>query len=156
MPLKLAIPGQPSLELHALVLDLNGTIAVDGEVLPGVRERLSQVDLDILLLTADTRGRASAIAESLGIPWQKLAGSGSEAEQKRAVVERLGADRVVALGNGRNDALMLAEAALGMAVMEAEGLAVKALLKADLVVRNPLEAFELLLHPQRLVATLRS
>lgn len=35
------IPGRGLLEPHHLVLDLNGTIALDGQLLPGVAERVA-------------------------------------------------------------------------------------------------------------------
>ena len=71
-------------------------------------------------------------------------------------VEKLGAERCVAIGNGRNDRLMLEAAALGIAVMQQEGAAVEAMLAADIVVPDIGAALELLLHTRRLIATLRS
>jgi len=62
---------------------------------------------------------------------------------------------VVAIGNGANDAAMLQEAALGIAVLGPEGLAAEALLAADVVVASIEDALDLLLRPHRLVATLR-
>jgi soluble P-type ATPase len=55
------IPGWYNLELRHLVLDLNGTIAVDGQVLPDVAERLTEIsaELTVHLVTADTRGQAA-------------------------------------------------------------------------------------------------
>jgi P-type E1-E2 ATPase len=151
----LDIPGRGILELEHLVLDLNGTIALDGEVLAGVPERLAALleKLPVHLVTADTQGRAAVIAEQLQVRLV-LVTPGDEAEQKRALVERLGAERVVAIGNGANDAGMLRAAALGIAVLGPEGLAVEALQAAD-VVATIHDALDLLLHPRRLVATLR-
>jgi P-type E1-E2 ATPase len=151
----LDIPGQEILELEHLVLDLNGTIALDGEVLTGVPKRLAALSesLAVHLVTADTRGQAAVIAEQLEVRLVLVAPD-NEADQKRALVERLGAERVVAIGNGANDAGMLRAAALGMAVLGAEGLAGEALRAAE-VVAGIHEALDLLLHPRRLVATLR-
>jgi soluble P-type ATPase len=59
------------------------------------------------------------------------------------------------VGNGANDVDMLAEAALGIAVLGSEGLAVPALIAADVLAASIDEALELLLNPKRLVATLR-
>jgi soluble P-type ATPase len=63
---------------------------------------------------------------------------------------------VVAIGNGRNDWLMLREAALGIAVIQREGAASKAIRSADIVMTDIHAAFELLLKSQRLIATLRN
>ncbi len=150
------IPGQGTLELEHLVLDLNGTVALDGELLPGVAERLTALatGLTIHLVTADTHGRAAETAGRMGARLARIA-AGYEAGQKRALVERLEAERTVAIGNGANDADMLAAAALGIAVLGPEGLATVALRAADVAVVRIEEALDLLLYPQRLVATLR-
>ncbi len=154
--LQLDIPGRGKLELAHLVLDLNGTIARDGEVLPGVAERLASLGegLTAHLVTADTHGKAVTIASRLGVQLARIE-PGSEAEQKRALVQRLGAEQVVAVGNGANDGAMLRTAALGIAVLGGEGLAVEALHSADVVVTSIEDALDLLIHPKRLMATLR-
>jgi len=154
--IQLDVPGQGSLELEYLVLDLNGTVAVDGEVIPGVAERLSALSasVSILLATADTHGRAGEIGERLGVDLFCIE-PGCEAAQKQALVERLGTGRVVAVGNGANDAGMLSSAALGIAVLGPEGLASKALQSADVVAGRIEDALDLLLNPRRLAATLR-
>jgi P-type E1-E2 ATPase len=151
------IPGRGRLSLGHLALDLNGTIACDGELLPGVVERMAALrrHLQITLLTADTHGRAAATAEALGIGLQRIA-AGEEAAHKAQFVRAAGAERVVAIGNGANDAEMLRAAALGIAVLGEEGLAVPALLAADVVAPGIAAALDLLLIPTRLRATLRS
>jgi P-type E1-E2 ATPase len=153
--IRVDIPGRGVLELEHLVLDLNGTMALDGGVLAGVPERLVALSdrLHIHLVTADTQGRAAVIAGQLGVELI-LVKPGGEANQKRALVERFGAGRVVAIGNGANDAGMLQAAALGMAILGPEGVAVGALQAAD-VVASIQDALDLLLYSRRLVATLR-
>jgi P-type E1-E2 ATPase len=147
--LEIVIPPDDHLRLEHLVLDLNGTVALDGALLSGVRERVARLRplLTVHLVSADTQGTLTAVAEDLG--------PGDEAEQKAALVEGLGADRVVAVGNGANDARMLERAALGIAVLGPEGLALSCLQAADVVVPDILAALDLLLFPRRLVATLR-
>ena len=154
--IRLDIPGLEPLALEHLVLDLNGTLALDGQVLPGAFGRLAALlpAVTIHLLTADTGGKAASIADRLGIALSRIE-PGDEARQKHAFVEQLGAEHVVAIGNGANDAGMLSAAALGIAVLGAEGLAVEALLAAAVVVGCIEDGLDLLLHPQRLVATLR-
>jgi soluble P-type ATPase len=80
----------------------------------------------------------------------------AQAESKRVFVQKLGSEHVVAIGNGRNDRMMLDEAALGIAVCGAEGLAAEALQASKVVVRDVVDALDLLLRPKRLVATLRA
>jgi P-type E1-E2 ATPase len=152
----LDIPGLGNYMLTDLVLDINGTLSVDGQLLPGVAaccRRLTAI-VNIHLLTADMRGTAAAIADELGVAWTRVR-PGGEAEQKRLFVEALGGRNVVAIGNGHNDAQMLAAAGLGIAVLGAEGTSVRTLMQADLVVKDIGAALDLLLHPMRIIATLR-
>jgi len=62
---------------------------------------------------------------------------------------------VFAVGNGSNDSLMLKAADLGVCVIEDEGASVKSVINADIVCRSIEEAFELLIKPKRIIATLR-
>jgi len=152
----LDIPGCEPSALEHLVLDLNGTLTLDGEPLPGVAGRLAALSssLTIHLLTADTAGNAAEVGGRLGTVLARIE-PGAEASQKEAFVERLGAACVVAIGNGANDARMLSAAVLGIAVLGPEGVAVEALQAADVVVSRIEDGLDLLLHPQRLLATLR-
>jgi soluble P-type ATPase len=151
--LHIEIPGRGTIEIQHAVFDLNGTLAVDGRLHAGVVERLRLLAdlLAIHILTAGTHGNLTHLQRELALPFQ-LIGDGQE---KARCVQELGPAHVVALGNGTNDAAMLALAAIGIAVMTAEGVAVSALQAADLLVPGPIEAIDVLLHPKRLVATLR-
>lgn len=156
--LRLDIPGRDeALDIEHLVLDVNGTIAIDGVIAPGVAEALSEVarlGLRIVAITADTHGTADSLGETLGIE-VKVIDSGGEEAQKAEYVEWLGAARVIAIGNGANDAAMLDSAAVGICVIGAEGAAGRAVGAADVVTGDITTALGLLTHPARLVATLR-
>jgi soluble P-type ATPase len=154
--IEINIPGRDPLRLEHLVCDVNGTLAKDGRLLDKIAKPLVGLKdrLTLHLITADTYGKQDAIDFTLGLKAVRLKG-GNQAEQKAAYVRGLGAERVVAIGNGANDALMLKEAALGFAVLGEEGLAVEALLAADVVVSSAYDALGLLENPTRLVATLR-
>lgn len=162
--LRIAIPGRDTLELAHLVCDLNGTLAVDGVVLPGVAERLAQLSeaLTVHILTAGTHGgldraradlaQACAAAGVVNPQWHPVA-TGADKER---YVTALGAARVAALGNGANDDPMFQVARLSIAVIGAEGVNTRALLSAHVAVTSPRDALDLLLNPMRLVATLRT
>jgi soluble P-type ATPase len=154
--IEIKVPGQGLYRLEHLVLDVNGTIAVDGRLVEGVAERLVELRdlIQIHLLTADTRGRQAAIDAQLGMKAVRILPE-DEAAQKAAFVADLGGDDVCAVGNGAIDAGMLREARLAIAVLGQEGLAVEALNAADVVVPHINAALDLLLAPLRLVATLR-
>jgi soluble P-type ATPase len=153
----IAIPGFRALRLAHLVLDYNGTLAADGELLPGVAVAITALaaEMRVHVITADTFGRAAT--ELAGLPVDLvIAPATAQAEAKLEFVTALGADQVVAIGNGRNDRRMLEAAALGIVLIQREGASVESLSGADVVATNILDALELLTHPQRLVATLRS
>ena len=118
------IPGLGAYRLEHLVMDVNGTLAVDGELQHGVAERIAALhdQLSIHLLTADTHGRQHVIDRQLGLTAARVT-PGRESSQKAEYIRRLGAAHVVAMGQGANDAEMLAEASLGICVMSVEGLA---------------------------------
>jgi len=155
--LEIDIPSRGVLRLEHLVLDVNGTIALDGQLIPAAYERLERLceKLDLWLVSADTQGTLTELATALQAKTRRLQ-SGDEATQKAALVGELGAERVVAIGNGANDAAMLQQATLGIAVMGNEGLAAACLTAADVVVPSIESALDLLLYPRRLVATLRT
>ena len=155
--IEVAIPGYKTLQFKHLVLDYNGTLAVDGELLPGVKEALKGLaeELQIHILTADTFGKVRSRVE--GVPCElSILAVENQDTGKLDYVKGLGAQHTVCIGNGRNDRLMLKEAALGIAVLLEEGAALETLVSADVVSPSILSALELLTNPLRLTATLRS
>lgn len=156
----LNIPGQGVIRLEHLVCDVNGTLAVDGKLVEGTSKAINNLRdrLEVHLLTADTLGRQALIDQQLNLTATRIRPSeilGDEASQKAAYIKQLGAERVIAIGQGANDALMLRDARIGVCIFSPEGTAVETLNAADLVVPNILTALELLERPLRLVATLR-
>lgn len=154
--IELNIPGRGIIQLHHLVSDVNGTLALDGQLLDGMVWALKALRdrLTLHLLTADTHGRQELIDQQLGLRAVRIQ-SGQEARQKAEYVRALGAESVVAIGQGANDAEMLKAAALGICVLSKEGAAVETLMSADLVVSGIFDALDLLDKPLRIVASLR-
>ena len=155
--IEIAIPGYRTLRLEHLVLDYNGTLAVDGEPLAGVTDALKKLaqSLEVHVLTADTFGKVRSRLERVPCRLSVLPVEYQD-RGKLDYVKALGAEKTVCMGNGRNDRLMLKEAALGVAVVLDEGVAVETLNSADVVCTDILSALELLTNPLRLTATLRS
>lgn len=157
--MEIFIPGMGNLRPETVVVDYNGTIAQDGSLLPGVAERLERLGglTQVVILTADTHGDCEAKLAGLPVIVEVISpaeGLGED-EAKLAYVESIGDFSCVAIGNGRNDGPMLKAAALGIAVVQREGASVRALTSADVVVNDVLDAFDLLLRPDRLRATMR-
>jgi len=155
--LEILIPGFAELRLDHLILDYNGTIACDGELIRGVKERLEAIakKLCIHVVTADTFGMAKQRLAEIPCTLAILQGSREDVEKLNYLLG-LEDSACVCIGNGRNDVLMLNKAALGIAVVQAEGTAIEAILAADALVPGILDALDLLLQPLRLKATLRS
>jgi P-type E1-E2 ATPase len=153
--IEIDIPGRATLKLEHLVLDVNGTIARDGRLTLGVAPRLRDLkhQITIHMLTADTHGKQASIDSMLEMKATIITGGGDE---KADFVKKLGAQSVVAIGNGANDAAMCKAAELGIAVLGQEGLAVALLHEVDVLARDIVTALDLLLFPARLRATLRA
>lgn len=154
--IKILIPGRGELALEHLVMDVNGTLALDGLLLEGVAPRINQLRqrLTIHLLTADTHGGQADIDRLLNLTAVRVQ-PGGESAQKAAYIQRLGAEKTAAIGQGANDAAMLKTAALGLCLLSTEGLAVETLLSADLLFPDILSALDLFENPRRLIASLR-
>jgi len=154
--IQIDIPGFGPVHLFHLVSDFTGTLSVDGHLLPGVKELLNQLSekMSLHILTADTFGKARAELRKIICEVHILAGENHDV-QKEAYVAKLGAEGVVALGNGKNDRKMLKASKIGIAVTEGEGCAVDAIMAADIHVQSALDGLDLLLNPKRCKATLR-
>lgn len=155
--IEIDIPGFKKLRLSHLVLDYNGTLACDGELIEGVWERLERLsaELQIYVVTADTFGKVRSRLSGMRCEISVLSIENQD-QGKLAYVQKLGVESTVSIGNGRNDRLMLEATALGIAVVEEEGVAAAAVVAADLVCPGILAALDLLVQPLRLTATLRS
>jgi P-type E1-E2 ATPase len=153
---KFTVPGLGDYTIEHLVMDVNGTLAVDGQLIDGVAAKIASLrgQLSIHLLTADTHGRQTIIDQQLGLTAVHIT-PGGEALQKAEYVRKLGSENVAAIGQGANDAEMLVCARLGICVMSVEGVAKETMLASDLVAPTILSALELLEKPMRITASLR-
>jgi soluble P-type ATPase len=154
--IELNILGRGSLQLEHLVCDVNGTLAVDGKLIEGLVRPLTGLRdrLNLHLITADLHGGQALIDRQLGLRAIRIQ-PGNEDLQKEDFVRSLDAERVIAIGQGANDARMLKIAGLGIGILSPEGLAAETLLAADLVLPNISAALELIENPIRIVASLR-
>ncbi len=153
----LNISGMEQIELTHLILDYNGTIAINGILIEGVTERLKKLSsqLFIHILTADTYGSVHEQCEADFLTIQVI-GKEKQDEQKLSFIESLGMRHTVAIGNGKNDALMLKSAILGFAILQDEGINIRTLNSADVIFASIIDALDALLIPNRLIATLRN
>lgn len=154
--LTVSIPGREELHLSHLILDYNGTIALDGEIIEAIRPRLEELarGLKIYVITADTHGTAREKCAELPVkvltfPTEQV----GRIKAEEAVALRGG---VACIGNGYNDSQMSDVCGLSICVIGREGCCGALLSHADVVVTSIEDALDLLLKPHRLRATLRT
>jgi len=154
--IKIEIPDREIIQAEHLVLDYNGTLAIDGILIPGVEDRLNTLadKMTIHVVTADTFGKARQSLSNILCSCDVIHGKNHQ-QYKKEFISQLGAEKVIAIGNGQNDALMVKEAVLGIVLIQAEGCSVKTLMNADVVCSTIVEALDLLNNPLRITATLR-
>lgn len=154
--IKIEIPGSGLVEFEHFVTDFSGTLSEDGILLPGAKEKLNELSgkVKVHVLTSDTFGRARKELEGVDCVINILEGEGHMSQKENYVI-RLGTAKVVALGNGNNDVLMLRAARLGITVCLREGCSREAFDASGILVKSPIDAIDLLLSPKRLIATLR-
>ena len=150
------IPGREELILNHLILDYNGTIAEDGEIIEGIRPRLAELakELSIYVITADTHGTAAKKCE--GLPLQVLTFPTTEVGKIKADEADKMEGGVITIGNGFNDIQMSGAADLSICVIGREGCCGALLAHTDVVVTSIEDALDLLLKTGRLRATLRT
>ncbi len=154
--LSVDVQGFGKLELQHLVLDFNGTLALDGRPIPGVAELIRELSqkMQVHVITADTHG---GCREALsGLPCSvDILGPGPEDKAKLFFVQELGAKNCACVGNGANDRYMLGQCGVGVAVIQGECASSLAVADADIVALDIISALELFKYPMRLAATLR-
>lgn len=155
--IKVQISSDKELKIKNLVLDFNGTIALDGKIKESIKPRiieLARQGLDIYIITADTYKTAYEECKDLPVK-VRIYNNCNESKAKGDFVKYLGSENTISFGNGNNDALMFDNSLLSVAIISEEGCFTKSALKSDILMSNILDAFDLLLNQNRLRATLR-
>ncbi len=152
--MKYTIPGQEEMNIDSIILDLNGTLSVGGNIVEGTKDRLGrlkELGFKVVLFTGNTRNDADTIAEELDIEW-KLA---KTAEDKRNLALEMNPETCASIGNGLIDIELMKVVKLSIVTLQAEGVHVQTLLNSDIVIPTITDALDLFIDEQRLVATLR-
>lgn len=155
--MKVNIPGKQEIEIKNIVFDYNGTIAIDGKLIDGVKENINELSnkFNFFVITADTFGSVEQELKSVNCKIIKIEKSLQDISKEKFIKE-LGSNTALCVGNGRNDKLMLKEAILGIAILQDEGICTQTLLNSDILVKSILDVFEFLNDKNRLIATLRN
>jgi len=155
--MKVNIPGKQEIEIENIVFDYNGTIAIDGKLIDGVKENINELsnNFNFFVITADTYGSVEQELQLVNCKIIKIEKS-SQDISKEKFIKKLGSNTTLCVGNGRNDKLMLKESVLGIAILQDEGICTQTLLNSDILVKSILDVFGFLNDKNRLIATLRN
>ncbi len=150
------IPNYKKLQIENIVFDYNGTLAEGGRINDTTKELLRRVCqlYNIYVITADTFGTVANELAGFDLELVVLKSSDHAAE-KRTLIEKIGKEHTVAIGNGNNDLQMLKAAELSIAIISKEGCALPTLLAADIAMNDISEVMKLFIDTKRLIATLR-
>lgn len=154
--IEIIIPGRPIVLIENLLMDFNGTLAIDGHLIKGVSHRLHKLSskINLVVLTADTYGVVEERCQDLPVTIS-IINKGQEQLQKVEVLNLIGTDKTVSIGNGANDLLMIKESIIGICVFGREGVFSPLIGASDICVPDINTALDLFLHPKRITATLR-
>lgn len=154
--LTIHIPGRDEFTISHLMLDYNGTIALDGKVIPAIVPQLELLskDIDICVITADTHG--TAVKNCKGLPLEVKVFPTTDVGRIKAEEALKLTGGVACIGNGFNDILMSDACDLSICVIGKEGCCGALLSHVDVVVTSIEDALDLLIKPDRLRATLRT
>jgi len=140
--------------LDTLILDLNGTISVDGKLIVWVENKIDSLKKSwrtILLCSGDTQWTADTIAKKIGAVLYHC----KDQHDKEKILKKNKAKHSVAIGNGNIDVKLMKKCELSIAVIQAEWCSRKAIESSDIVCTNIVDALDILLLPKRLIATMR-
>ncbi|MFH1649631.1 MAG: hypothetical protein ABIA93_03710 [Candidatus Woesearchaeota archaeon] len=152
--MKYEVPYGKTFEIDTLVLDLNGTLSVNGKIPKGVKERIDKLialGFKIILFTGNQRGTADKCCNDLRIEY-KVAQTSKE---KEVEMLKLDVNKCAAIGNARIDIGTFKHAKLSILTLQAEGIHAKAIPYADIIVPSILDALDLFINKDSLCATLR-
>lgn len=152
--MKIDIPGMEPMVINTIVLDLNGTLAIDGNIIEGAAERIKKLkdkSLNILLFTGNTHGNGEKVAKALDIELYII----PSAKHKRDAIKKLYPVTTAAIGNGKIDLELFPSVCLRIATLQAEGIYAPLLAECDIIVPNINDALDLFLYEKRMIGTLR-
>ena len=144
-----------NLELHFVLIDFEGTLAMDGRVHPKAKDKVNLLSkrATIYILAKSNREKVEETLRKMKAEILYVT-EGDSSQQKLDVLQRLGPHQTAVIGNGFDDVQIMEQAGLGMCVIGKEGSSPEAVAKADLVVTSVLDALDFLLKPLRQGATL--
>jgi len=149
------IPKGETIEINTIVLDLNGTLTVNGKLESSTEKLVKQLQnkgFRLVLISGDIRGTAKSIAYELGIDLYL----GASSDEKAAQMQQFDKNKTAAIGNARIDIGTFENAILSIATLQAEGIHTGILKHVDIIVPSIDNALQLFLDKKSLEGTLRA
>lgn len=148
-------PGQEALQIDHLLIDFEGTLAMDRRVHPKAKDKINLLSkrLKIYIFAKEEKERVEEVLRRVRAEIVFL-NQGDSSKQKLEFLNSLGGFRTAVIGNGVDDLPMLKEAALGMVILGKEGTSGALIQVANLIFTNVIDALDFLLKPLRQRATL--
>jgi len=146
--------GVGEINLNTIILDLNGTLAIDGKLVEGVIPRivkLKELGFKIYLFTGDQRGTAAMQAKELGIELMFA----KTTEEKAECAKKCNFETTVAIGNARIDIGTFDNAKIKIGTLQREGIHAGILPHIDILMPSINDALDLLINPDSFNATMR-
>jgi soluble P-type ATPase len=150
----ISLPQDKRINIETIVLDLNGTLAVYGQISDTTQEliqTLKSLGYQIVLVSGDIRGNGQEWASRLGIQFI----SAQNSDEKWAAMQHFKKEHTAAIGNARIDIGTFKHAALSIATLQDEGIHAGILSYVDIIVPSIDAALNLFIQTQSLEATLR-
>lgn len=148
-------PGQSLIEIEYILIDFEGTLATDRRVNPKAKDKINllskrtkiyifvQTEKEIALKSLkNTKADIIFISE------------GQASQEKLNFIRQIKRENTVVIGNGKSDVEIIKESAISFCVMGKEGAFKDALINADIIVNDIIDALDFLLKPLRQKATL--
>ncbi len=150
------VPETGKYEIENIVFDYNGTIAINGEIISGILEKIVKLTevFNVAIITADTFNTVRKAFKNTNVNIHIIDNENGMI-QKKEFIKNIGSNKTIALGNGRNDELMLKESIISVAILNDEGVSLKALNSADFLLKDINHFFEMIEEPKKLIAILR-
>ncbi len=154
MSLIYKVSGVGTIEIDTLVVDSNGTLTVKGEIVPGVMERIHQIQslgVNVVMISSDQRGNARELADYAGITYYEA----NNSREKEDILLSLGSRNVAAIGNARIDIGLFVQAIVSVATLQAEGIHKDIIDHVDVIVPSINNALDFFLDEDTFIATMK-
>ena len=148
-------PNKEIINIENIILDLNGTLAVNGQVSEKAKQlvvELKQLGYKLVLISGDIRGNAKNVAEELDLDLYL----GTNSSEKAKQMQRFDKEKTAAIGNARIDIGTFENAKISIATLQSEGIHSGIINYVDLIVPSIEDALNLFIDVKSLEATLRT